>query len=371
MKFPTHSPLGDDRVDVARKHARSRIRQHRSASEGRMAAAAGSMQELRDQARQARHEAEMRLLGMTAVTGGADDLEKEAARRKTLMSSNEFNAMLLQQKHTPSQKKLEIRRIQAGEMEKRIRSMKRSLNNRQWYDGKTLYDSQHGSKESDPTKPEDVLEEVFDWAKDVPKPAPAAEDPPAKPSKAPPKAPPSMPPEPKVPSAAAAALAAMASSDQDFRTPLATAPVSHGVAAAPLSQPMPSGPPPPPLGGYAAAAPWPGQMVMPYAYAPPGAYAAAPPPPPVFHGREDGRSSSHHRGGGHHKTRRSKHKHDREERRQRRSRTKEGGERASDAETKEKGADAKASPDSSKAEDVKPANGISQHAKQIASVVSE
>ena len=43
-----------------------------------MAAAAGSMQELRDQARQARHEAEMRLLGMTAVTGGADDLEKEA-----------------------------------------------------------------------------------------------------------------------------------------------------------------------------------------------------------------------------------------------------------------------------------------------------
>ena len=126
------------------------------------------IQSLRDQAKEARQKAELQFLTMAAH---GDSLKKQQELQKDLLPKKSSYNVGLGDK-SPGGRGLEMRRLQAEQMEQRVKDMKRQLASRTWYDGSTLRPEEESlfSGMADDKPKADPLDEIFKFAKHAPPP---------------------------------------------------------------------------------------------------------------------------------------------------------------------------------------------------------
>ncbi|QDZ19586.1 hypothetical protein HOP50_03g21040 [Chloropicon primus] len=126
------------------------------------------IQTLRDQAKEARQKAELQFLTMAAH---GDSLKKQQELQKDLLPKKSTYRLGGAGDQSPGGRGLEMRRLQAEQMEQKVRDMKRSLASRTWYDGSTLRPEEESKLSVMEEKSKaDPLEEVFKFAKHAPPP---------------------------------------------------------------------------------------------------------------------------------------------------------------------------------------------------------
>lgn len=155
------------------------------------------IQSLRDQAKEARQKAELQFLTMAAH---GESLKKQQELQKDLLPKKPMFS--LSARSPGGSRGLEMRRLQAEQMEKKLKDMKRDLSSREWYDGSSLR-PQEESKLAEGKEKGDSLEEIFKFAKHAPPPPPPEREEPIdiqakKASAAPEKAPDSRPKFPEL-----------------------------------------------------------------------------------------------------------------------------------------------------------------------------
>ena len=310
------------------------------------------IQALRDQAKEARQRAELQFFTMAAH---GDSLKKQQELQKDLLpKKSSYSAG----DRSPGGRGLEMRRLQAEQMEQHIKDMKRQMASRTWYDGSTLRPEQQSSKLDEKEKG-DPLEEIFQFAKHAPPPPKELVKPEDTQAKAPP-APPST--RPKFPelstfelpttSAQKAKVAQEEPSMKLFSKPPPSFQKMGNMSHMDMDMEEEEGDEDP-----AAYPPW-MQDPTPPAYAFPDVYAP-PPPPPLFQSMR----KSKHGGDGEEEPPKSKHR----SKKKKSKKSKKEAQQAREAKEKEQADEIKEDKEN-KAEESEVLKNVSEHSKRVASV---